>query len=95
MAATINYEVSFKGRVVIPTEDVKKGAEAFDKMIANREAGEDGEPMDGFAKYLSHSEDLETFIQRCVIRAVQDTIKGEFVDGNFRNVGDIQVKING
>lgn len=92
MAATINYEVTFNGRVVIPTEDVKKGAEAFDKMIANREAGEE---MDGFAKYLSHSEDLETFIQRCVIRAVQDTIKEEFVDGNFRNVGNIQVKING
>lgn len=92
MAATINYEVSFKGRAVLSTEDVEKGAESLDKMIAKREAGE---PMDGFTEYLSHSEDLETFIQRCITRAIQDTIKQEFVDGNFRNVGDIQVRING
>lgn len=92
MAVTLNYSVSFKGRVVIPTEDVEKGSKTLDKMIANREAGE---PMDGYTKYLSHSEDLETFIHRCVIRALQDTIKEEFVDGNFHNVGDIQVRING
>ena len=92
MAVTFNYAVSFKGRVVIPTEDVEKGAASFNKMIANREAGE---PMDGYTKYLLHSEDLETFIHRCVIRALQDTIKEEFVDGNFHNVGDIQVRING
>lgn len=92
MAVTLNYNVSFNGRVVIPTEDVKKGAEALNKLIEAREAGE---KMDGFSKYLSHSEDLETFIHRCVVRAVQDTIKQEFVDGNFRNVGNIQVNING
>ena len=92
MAVTLNYSVSFKGRVVIPTEDVEKGAMTFDKMVTARE---EGEPVDGFTKYLSHSEDLETFIHRCITRAVQDTIKEEFVDGNFRNVGDIQVRING
>ena len=92
MAVTLNYSVSFKGRVVIPTKVVKKGAKTFDKMITDREAGE---PMDCFSKYLSHSEDLETFIRRCITRAILDTIKEEFVDGNFRNVGDIRVKING
>lgn len=92
MAVTLNYSVSFNGRVVIPTEDVKKGAEKLDKLIEAREAGEE---MDGFSKYLSHSEDLETFIQRCVVHALQDTIKKEFVDSNFHNVGDIQVSING
>lgn len=92
MAVTLNYSVSFKGRVVIPTEGVEKGAATFDKMITNREAGE---PLDGFSKYLSHSEDLETFIHRCITRAIQNTIKEEFVDGSFRNVGDIQVRING
>lgn len=92
MAVTLNCSVSFKGRVVIPTEEVEKGAATFDKMIADREAGE---PLDGFSKYLSHSEDLETFIHRYVTRAIQDLIKEEFVCGNFRNVGNIQVKING
>lgn len=92
MAVTLNYNVSFNGRVVIPTEDVKKGAETLHMMIDAREAGEE---MDGFAQYLSHSEDLETFIHRCVVRAVQDIVKQEFVDGNFRNVGNIRVNING
>lgn len=92
MAVTFKYSAPFKGRVVIPTEDVEKGVAALDKMIANREAGE---PMDGFTEYLSHSEDLETFFQRCIARGLQDTIKEEFVDGPFRNVGDIQARING
>lgn len=92
MAVTLNCSVSFKGRVVIPTEEVEKGAATFDKMIADREAGE---PLDGFYKYLSHSEDLEAFIHRCITRAIQDRIKEEFVDDIFHNVGDIQVRING
>lgn len=92
MAVTLNYNVSFNGRVVIPAEGVEMGAERLDKLVETREAGED---MDGFEEYLSHSEDLETFIQRCVVRAIQETVKREFVDSNFRNVGNIRVKING
>lgn len=92
MAVTLNYNVSFNGRVVIPSEDVKKGAKALDKLIEAREAGEE---LNGFDEYLSHSEDLETFTHRCLVHALQTTIKKEFVDGNFRNVGNIQVSING
>lgn len=87
MATTLNYNASFSGRLVIPTEDVLKGTEAWNKLV---EACEAGEEMDDFNEYLSHSEDLETFTQRCLVQAVQDVIIREFIDGHFHSVGTLR-----
>lgn len=92
MAVTLNYNVSFNGRVVIPTEDAKKGAEVLNKLVEAREAG--GE-LKGFDEYLSRSGDLEIFIQRCVVNALRTGIKQELVGDNFRSVGNIKVSFNG